>query len=47
VVVDTSFDDSKFVEENEIQDHVPIKHGTPRKSARGARVQRRGSTTTR
>jgi hypothetical protein len=23
VVVDTSFDDSEFVEQNEIQDHVP------------------------
>jgi hypothetical protein len=25
VVVDTSYDDSEFVEQNEIQDHVPLK----------------------
>jgi hypothetical protein len=37
VVVDTSSDDLEFVEQNEIQDHVPLKHGTPRKSTRGAR----------
>jgi hypothetical protein len=37
VLVDTSFDDSEFVEQNEIQDHVPLKHRTPRKSASGAR----------
>jgi hypothetical protein len=37
-VVDTSSDDSEFVEQNEIQD-VPLKHRTPRKSARGARVR--------
>jgi hypothetical protein len=28
VVVDTSSDDSEFVEQNEIQDHVPLKHCT-------------------
>jgi hypothetical protein len=43
VVFDTSSDDSEFVEQNEIQDHVPLKHHTPRKSARGARVQGHGS----
>jgi hypothetical protein len=37
VVVDTSYDDSEFVEQNEIQDHVPLKHRTHHKSARGAR----------
>jgi hypothetical protein len=47
VVVDTSSNDSEFVEQNEIQDHVPLKHRTPRKSARGARGQGRGSTATR
>ena len=47
MVVDTSSDDSEFVEQNEIQDHVPLKHRTPRKSARGARGQGRGSTATR
>jgi hypothetical protein len=39
VVVDTSFDDSEIVEQNEIQDHVPPKHRTPRKSARRVRAQ--------
>jgi hypothetical protein len=39
VVVDTSSNDSEFVEQNEIQDHVPLKHRTPRKSARGAGVR--------
>jgi hypothetical protein len=28
VVVDTSSDDSEFLEQNEIQDHVPLKHRT-------------------
>jgi hypothetical protein len=37
VVVDTSSDDSEFVEQNEIKDHVPLKHHTPRKSERGSR----------
>jgi hypothetical protein len=46
-VVDTSSDDSESVEQNEIQDHVPLKHHTPRKSARGARGEGCGSTTTR
>jgi hypothetical protein len=46
VVVDTSSDDSEFVEQNEIQDHVPLKHRTPRKLARGARGEGRGSTAT-
>jgi hypothetical protein len=46
VVVDTSSDDSKFVEQNEIQDHVPLKHRAPRKSDRGAKGQGCGSTTT-
>jgi hypothetical protein len=35
------------VEQNEIQDHVPLKHHTPRKSARGARGQGRENTATR
>jgi hypothetical protein len=39
VVVDTSSDDSEFVEQNEIQDPMLLKHRTPRKSARGARGQ--------
>jgi hypothetical protein len=39
VVFDTSSNDSKFVEQNEIQDHVPLKHPTPHKSARGAKGQ--------
>jgi hypothetical protein len=47
VVVDTSSDDSEFVEQNEIQDHVPLKHCTPRKSARGTRGDGRRSTATR
>jgi hypothetical protein len=47
VVVDTSSDDSEFVEQNEIQDHVPLKHRTPLKSARGARGQGCGSAATR
>jgi hypothetical protein len=34
------------VEQNEIQDHVPLKYCTPRKSARGAKGQGRGSTAT-
>jgi hypothetical protein len=46
VVVDTSSDDSEFVEQNEIQDHVPLKHRTPHKSVRGARGQGHGSTAT-
>jgi hypothetical protein len=37
VVADTSSDDSEFVEQNEMQDHVSLKHRTPRKLARGAR----------
>jgi hypothetical protein len=41
VVVDTSSDDLEFVEENEIQDHVPLKHRTPPKSAKGARGEDR------
>jgi hypothetical protein len=45
-VVDTSSDDSEFVEQNEIQNHVPLKHLTPRKSARGASGQGCGSTAT-
>jgi hypothetical protein len=44
VVVDTSSDDSEFLEQNEIQDHVPLKH---RKSARVDRGQGCGSTATR
>jgi hypothetical protein len=47
VVVDTSSDNSEFVEQNDIQDHVPLKPRTPRKLARGARSQGHGSTTTR
>jgi hypothetical protein len=47
VVVDTSSDDSEFVEQNEIQDHVPLKHRTPRNSARSARGEGRRSTATR
>jgi hypothetical protein len=47
VVVETSSDDSEFVEQNKIQDHVSLKHCTPRKSVRGARGQGRGSTATR
>jgi hypothetical protein len=43
-VVDTSSDDSEFLEQNEIQDHVPLKH---RKSARVDRGQGCGSTATR
>jgi hypothetical protein len=46
VVVNTSSDDSEFVEQNEIQDNVPLKHCTPRKSVRGARGQGHGSTAT-
>jgi hypothetical protein len=46
VVVDTSSDDLEFVEQNEIQDHVPLKYHTPRKSTRGARGEGRGSTAT-
>jgi hypothetical protein len=34
------------VEQNEIQDHVPLKHRTPRNSARDTRGQGRGSTAT-
>jgi hypothetical protein len=45
-VADTSSDDSEFAEQNEIQDHVPLKHRTPRKSARGARGEGHGSTAT-
>jgi hypothetical protein len=47
VVVDTSSDDSEFVEQNEIEDHVPLKHRTPHKLERGARGQGRESTATR
>jgi hypothetical protein len=43
VVIDTSSDDLEFVEQNEIKDHVPLKHRTPCKSARGARGEGRGS----
>jgi hypothetical protein len=39
VLVDTSSDDLEFVEQNEIQDHVHLKHRIPLKSARGARGQ--------
>jgi hypothetical protein len=46
VLVDTSYDDSKFVKQNEIQDHVPLKHRTPRKSARGASGEGRRRTAT-
>jgi hypothetical protein len=46
VLVDTSSDISEFVKQIEIQDHVPLKHRTPRELARGARDQGRGSTAT-
>jgi hypothetical protein len=36
-LLDTSSDDLEFVEHVEIQYQVPLKHHTPRKSARGAR----------
>jgi hypothetical protein len=47
VVVDTSSDDLEFLEQNDIQDYVPLKHRTPRKSARGAKREGCGSTATR
>jgi BRCT domain type II-containing protein len=46
VVVDTSYDDSEIVEQHKIQDHVPLKHRTPRKSATGSKSQGRRSTAT-
>ncbi|XP_022684223.1 keratin, type II cytoskeletal 2 epidermal-like [Setaria italica] len=42
----TSSDDSKYVEQMEIVDQVPVRHRTIRKSARGGYGQGRGSTAT-
>jgi hypothetical protein len=44
VLDDISSDDPEFVEQIEIQDHVPLKHRTPRESARGVRGQDHRST---